>query len=108
MDIIKALVNGGLWPLALFFGAVSVTTVIALLRADRKDIPLVFRSFAEAFGIHPRPAVTDANATDVHEQTPGSNRDGEPTASEGGENVGGSTEPSEIQSSTSENGDDGA
>ncbi|MGV9679190.1 hypothetical protein ACWDSJ_28245 [Nocardia sp. NPDC003482] len=41
-----------IWPLVCLLLAVVTVTVIALMRADRKDIPEVFAAFAQAFGIH--------------------------------------------------------
>ncbi|MFE3023387.1 hypothetical protein [Nocardia tengchongensis] len=49
-------------PLLLLAGVVLLVTLVALLRAEKDDIPRVFASFAEAFGVHRRPkhAVTAA------------------------------------------------
>ncbi len=40
----------GVWPVVVFLGVVVVVTVIALVRANRDDVPRVFAAFASAFG----------------------------------------------------------
>lgn len=37
-------------PAAIFLGMVVVVTVIALVRANRDDVPRIFAAFASAFG----------------------------------------------------------
>ncbi|MFD4358046.1 hypothetical protein ACFWPX_36275 [Nocardia sp. NPDC058518] len=40
----------GVWPVVLLLGAIVLVTVIALVRANRDDVPRVFESFAGSFG----------------------------------------------------------
>ncbi|UAK31269.1 hypothetical protein K8O92_26095 [Nocardia asteroides] len=47
---VVSLLTANLWP-SLFLAVASVTA-IALVRADKRDIPAIFASFAQAFGIH--------------------------------------------------------
>ncbi|MEV6071865.1 hypothetical protein AB0L82_35450 [Nocardia sp. NPDC052001] len=49
---IASLLAQGIWPLLVFFGLVLVVSVIALIRAEKKDVPAIFKAFAEAFGFH--------------------------------------------------------
>lgn len=50
--VISSLLATGLWPLAILVLAVVTVTVVALARADKRDIPAVFGAFAQAFGLH--------------------------------------------------------
>ncbi|MBF6278058.1 hypothetical protein [Nocardia nova] len=44
--------EGATPPLLVLAAMVIIVTIVALLRADKKDIPQIFASFATAFGFH--------------------------------------------------------
>ncbi|MDE1674329.1 hypothetical protein [Nocardia gipuzkoensis] len=44
--------SASIWPLLIFMTVVLVVTVVALIRAPKKDIARIFEAFAAAFGIH--------------------------------------------------------
>lgn len=50
--VVASVLAAGLWPLLILVLAVVTVTVVALLRADPRDIPAVFGAFARAFGFH--------------------------------------------------------
>ncbi|MEV6281068.1 hypothetical protein [Nocardia sp. NPDC051832] len=52
MTQISSMLSAGVWPLVLLVGGVVVVTLVALCRAEVNDVPKVFASFADAFGIH--------------------------------------------------------
>ncbi|WP_433734843.1 hypothetical protein ACQP0C_42070 (plasmid) [Nocardia sp. CA-129566] len=50
ISVVSSLLAAGLWPLLILVLAVVGITAVALLRAEKQDIPAVFASFAQAFG----------------------------------------------------------
>ena len=50
VSVVSSLLAAGLWPLLILVLAVVGVTAVALLRAEKQDIPEVFASFAQAFG----------------------------------------------------------
>ncbi|MEU2106358.1 hypothetical protein [Nocardia sp. NPDC019255] len=62
-----SLLTANLWP-SLVLAVASVTT-IALVRADKRDIPAIFASFAQAFGIH-KPMGQPEERRDTGQMTP--------------------------------------
>ncbi|MCC3318359.1 hypothetical protein [Nocardia africana] len=80
MEVIKSLLAQGIWPMVVFTAMVGVVTLIALMRADREDIPEIFASFAAAFGIHRRRSADDHGSDE--EALPGG-RDDRPMLPDG-------------------------
>ncbi|MFD0366171.1 hypothetical protein ACFQZZ_32440 [Nocardia sp. GCM10030253] len=62
MQIVQPLLAHGIWPILAFFVLVSVVSVVALVRAEAKDVPLIFKAFAAAFGFR-GPEDEDAGTT---------------------------------------------
>ncbi|MFI6958227.1 hypothetical protein ACIBJI_32760 [Nocardia sp. NPDC050408] len=56
----------GLWPLVILVLAVVTVTIVALARADKRDIPAVFGAFAQAFGLHKRTEERDEQRDTNH------------------------------------------
>ncbi|MEU0539746.1 hypothetical protein ABZ319_07730 [Nocardia sp. NPDC005978] len=52
MNMVGSLLAAGVWPLLLLVGSVALVTIVALFRAPREHVWVVFESFAAAFGIH--------------------------------------------------------
>ncbi|WP_280357509.1 hypothetical protein [Nocardia otitidiscaviarum] len=52
MSTLSLALSAGLWPLSILAIAVVIVATIALARADKRDIPAIFESFAQAFGLH--------------------------------------------------------
>lgn len=58
------------WPVAAFLGVVFVVTVIALVRAERNDVPRVFAAFVGGFGFRAGPAGEDDESTEAEDGAP--------------------------------------
>lgn len=52
--VLASILAAGVWPLMSLVLAVVTVAVVALARADKRDIPAVFGAFAQAFGFHKR------------------------------------------------------
>ncbi|MEV0357747.1 hypothetical protein AB0H71_16980 [Nocardia sp. NPDC050697] len=49
--VVSSALTAGLWPLLISITAIMTVTIVALVRAEKADIPAVFESFARAFGL---------------------------------------------------------
>lgn len=69
LSVVRESAAASSWPALLFLSTVVLVTVIALIRADRDDVPKVFELFAGAFGF--RKPTTDRptdSGLDVHNE----------------------------------------
>ncbi|WP_280338633.1 hypothetical protein [Nocardia neocaledoniensis] len=55
------------WPVTAFLGVVFVVTVIALVRAERNDVPRIFAAFVGGFGFRTGPAGEEDASTETEE-----------------------------------------
>ena len=52
-----------LLPMTVLAAMIVIVTIVALCRADKKDVPQIFASFAAAFGFRKSQSRTDLSGT---------------------------------------------